>query len=103
MPTERDTGVDELAELRRRAYGPHADIATDPVAQARLHELEALERETRSVPEFSDAAETASETVVPARPTHPVDEPAAIADDSVGAPADSVGPSSGSAAASTDV
>ena len=49
MPTERDTGVDELAELRRRAYGPHADIATDPVAQARLHELEALERETRSV------------------------------------------------------
>ncbi len=54
MPTERDTGVDELAELRRRAYGPHADIATDPVAQARLHELEALERETRSAPEFAE-------------------------------------------------
>lgn len=30
----------ELAVLRRRAYGPHADIADDPVALARLTELE---------------------------------------------------------------
>lgn len=34
----------ELADLRRRAYGPEADIATDPVAMARLAELEALGR-----------------------------------------------------------
>lgn len=32
----------ELAELRRRAYGPHADIATDAPAIARLLELESL-------------------------------------------------------------
>jgi hypothetical protein len=34
----------ELAELRRRAYGPNADIHNDPAALARLHELETLER-----------------------------------------------------------
>jgi hypothetical protein len=34
----------ELAELRRRAYGPDADIARDPVAQARLAELEDASR-----------------------------------------------------------
>ena len=31
----------ELSELRARAYGPHPDIQTDPVALARLTELEA--------------------------------------------------------------
>jgi hypothetical protein len=31
----------ELAELRARAYGPDADIQTDPAALARLRELEA--------------------------------------------------------------
>lgn len=30
----------ELRELRARAYGPHADIATDPAALRRLQELE---------------------------------------------------------------
>jgi hypothetical protein len=30
----------ELAELRRRAYGPNADIDADPIALARLDELE---------------------------------------------------------------
>ncbi|WP_457098347.1 hypothetical protein [Microbacterium sp. P5_E9] len=89
MPIERDTGVDELAELRRRAYGPHADIATDPEAQARLHELEALERETRSTHEFSDAVETASEEVIPARTAPSVEAPAAVAEDPA-APAESV-------------
>lgn len=34
----------ELAMLRRRAYGPDADIAGDPAALARLRELEAAER-----------------------------------------------------------
>lgn len=34
----------ELAALRRRAYGPDADIGRDPVAQQRLRELEDLAR-----------------------------------------------------------
>ena len=37
-------GTDELQRLRRRAYGPDADIAGDAVAQARLSELEAAQR-----------------------------------------------------------
>jgi hypothetical protein len=47
MPPEFDSAVDELADLRRRAYGPGGDIDADPTAQARLAELEAAERETR--------------------------------------------------------
>ncbi|CAN7511884.1 hypothetical protein LJR186_003593 [Microbacterium foliorum] len=40
MP-EMDAAADEeLRELRARAYGPHADIATDPSAVRRLEELE---------------------------------------------------------------
>jgi hypothetical protein len=35
---------DELKRLRRRAYGPDADIAGDAAAQARLSELEAAQR-----------------------------------------------------------
>ncbi|WP_239640055.1 hypothetical protein [Microbacterium sp. B24] len=31
---------EEFATLRRRAYGPNADIAYDPAALARLRELE---------------------------------------------------------------
>lgn len=34
------TADDELRELRARAYGPHADIASDPAAMRRLRELE---------------------------------------------------------------
>ncbi|WP_106815827.1 hypothetical protein [Microbacterium timonense] len=34
--------LDELRELRARAYGPDADIDQDPVALRRLHELETL-------------------------------------------------------------
>ena len=37
-------GTDELGRLRRRAYGPDADIAGDAVAQARLSELEDAQR-----------------------------------------------------------
>lgn len=36
----------ELAQLRSRAYGPDADIAGDPAAQARLDELESARRRT---------------------------------------------------------
>ena len=37
---DKSPAEDELAALRRRAYGPDADIAADPRAQARLAELE---------------------------------------------------------------
>jgi hypothetical protein len=40
----------ELADLRRRAYGPNADIDSDPAAQRRLHELEELARPSASEP-----------------------------------------------------
>jgi hypothetical protein len=36
--------TDELDRLRRRAYGPDADITGDPAAQARLSELEAAQQ-----------------------------------------------------------
>ncbi len=36
--------------LRARAYGPHADIADDATAVARLRELEDLERQDRLPP-----------------------------------------------------
>ena len=39
---------DELQRLRRRAYGPNADIAGDAAAQARLSELEAAQRRERA-------------------------------------------------------
>ncbi|GAA3020060.1 spermidine/putrescine ABC transporter permease [Microbacterium dextranolyticum] len=42
------TSRDELAALRRRAYGPFADIAADPVATARLRELEERARTDRA-------------------------------------------------------
>lgn len=40
----------ELAELRRRAYGPNADIGQEVPAQRRLRELEADERSHHDVP-----------------------------------------------------
>ncbi|MDY0909444.1 hypothetical protein [Microbacterium sp. CFBP9034] len=40
----------ELADLRRRAYGPDADIQRDPEAQARLRELEDLARTREDEP-----------------------------------------------------
>jgi hypothetical protein len=39
-----DFDQSELQHLRRRAYGPDADIAEDAAAQARLSELEAAQR-----------------------------------------------------------
>ncbi|HCJ48275.1 MAG TPA: hypothetical protein DHW40_02915 [Microbacterium sp.] len=42
-----DPAASELTRLRERAYGAHADIATDPHAQARLAELEAQQRADR--------------------------------------------------------
>ena len=37
---DKSPAEDELAALRRRAYGPDADIGSDPRAQARLADLE---------------------------------------------------------------
>ncbi|KTS11908.1 hypothetical protein [Microbacterium testaceum] len=42
---------DELAQLRRRAYSPSADIASDPDALRRLMELEARATPTEQTPE----------------------------------------------------
>ncbi|SFS17699.1 hypothetical protein SAMN04487846_3632 [Microbacterium sp. cf046] len=55
-----DDDVTELAILRRRAYGPDADIDEDPIALARLVELESRVRHT-----FVDTAEL---VVAPAAP-----------------------------------
>lgn len=41
--------AEELARLRRRAYGPDADIAGDAPAQARLSQLEAAQRRQPTV------------------------------------------------------
>lgn len=43
-----DDDATELAELRRRAYGPDADIASDPGALARLTRLEDAARSVRA-------------------------------------------------------
>ena len=52
MDVPRDSAdfeeTDELQRLRRRAYGPAADISGDAAAQARLSELEAAQRQERS-------------------------------------------------------
>ncbi|WP_160150865.1 hypothetical protein [Microbacterium timonense] len=50
MSTPTDRSDDELRALRARAYGPDADIHDDPVAMARLHELETLARERTPAP-----------------------------------------------------
>ncbi|MFB7892793.1 hypothetical protein ACFC1I_11390 [Microbacterium sp. NPDC056044] len=52
--------LDELELLRRRAYGPDADIAEDPAALARLSELEAAQR--RRTFAVDDASERALST-----------------------------------------
>ena len=64
----------ELADLRRRAYGPGADIARDPGAVARLHELEALSREEEpavSVPQEPAVREAPAPPAETARPSAP--------------------------------
>jgi hypothetical protein len=68
----------ELADLQARAYGPAADIAADPAALARLHELEARARggaPASSVP----AAPVPRDPTAPIRPvaSFPTPSPAA--------------------------
>ncbi|MFE1663662.1 hypothetical protein [Microbacterium sp. P02] len=50
VATEADSSIDELTALRKRAYGPDADILRDPRALRRLTELESADRRTRAVP-----------------------------------------------------
>lgn len=56
MTLHEGSTTDELRALRARAYGPHADIAEDPAALRRLHELE-----ERARPGTSDAMASPSE------------------------------------------
>lgn len=62
--------ADELERLRRRAYGPDADIARDAAAQARLAELEAAHRRQSAVVNAPAPAPRQWQESVP------VDEPA---------------------------
>jgi hypothetical protein len=65
----------ELEALRRRAYGPDADIENDPAALARLVELERrLAPGAAEAPEVAEAADAAS--------TSPSPPPAGIRDES---------------------
>lgn len=75
-----DDDVAELAALRRRAYGPDADIDGDPAALARLDELETRVRRSIAPPD--------PVPVVPAPPAVPaVGEPAAVMVTDPGGPA----------------
>ncbi|WP_100813854.1 hypothetical protein [Microbacterium lacus] len=71
-PTRGDA---ELRELRLRAYGPDADIESDPAALARLRELEGVRRAVpaASSPGTASAATSGpSGSSVPPRPPLPV-------------------------------
>jgi hypothetical protein len=78
---------EELARLRARAYGPDADIHTDPPALARLRELEQRANEQRgSVPQWSSAQREGAGSA--ASDTHPDGIELAFGDlPSAGAPA----------------
>ncbi len=54
--------MDELAALRRRAYGPDADIHEDVAAVARLRELEELARRAEETAAVQDVDGTPSAT-----------------------------------------
>ncbi|MFJ2551931.1 hypothetical protein [Microbacterium sp. NPDC087591] len=60
-----DAFDEELRTLRARAYGPHADIANDPAAVRRLHELEGLRAARRAETMSADAAAPAGAEVAP--------------------------------------
>jgi hypothetical protein len=94
MSTATDPPRDELRALRERAYGPSADIHDDPVALARLRELEAQaaaargggERPIPAVAEPDDGATadasaraaTADQVATPSHPTMTDAAPAVI-------------------------
>lgn len=61
---------EELQRLRRRAYGPNADIGGDAAAQARLSELEAAQRRERA-----PVVDAAAVLLAPVSERVPVAEP----------------------------
>ena len=62
--------AEELVGLRRRAYGPDADIDSDPAALTRLLELEGVSRlEERA--EEADAPDVSAEPIAPAMSAEP--------------------------------
>lgn len=76
----------ELASLRRRAYGPDADIDSDPAALRRLNELEArvhtqslhdVEDPTDAAPPRPDVREPTASIPPPRAPAVTTDEPEA--------------------------
>lgn len=81
----------ELDDLRRRAYGPGAGLDHDPVAQARLTELE---DEVRRQHATGDQSELGGRPEVGrSRPTAPIapGSPASIDASAIGAPPEGVG------------
>ncbi|GAA3762671.1 hypothetical protein GCM10022240_13990 [Microbacterium kribbense] len=66
--------AEELAALRRRAYAPGGDIASDPVAAARLAELERMARSRPPRPPVPVAptAPAAGQPGIPAATARPV-------------------------------
>jgi hypothetical protein len=80
---------EELELLRRRAYGPGADITHDPAAQQRLRELEDLARHAGVAAE--PAADAASAAGVAAEPP-PTAPESARSDDSSDEPASEARP-----------
>jgi hypothetical protein len=83
----------ELSALRRRAYGPDADIAHDPEAQRRLDQLEAL---ARSAASDVDAAPASPSEPLPGTPSAPVVDVDAIPSPAPGEPAPAADPAAGS-------
>ena len=61
-----DAARDELSALRRRAYGPAADITEDPAALARLAELEDLARPAPPASAASAAPAASAGSAAPA-------------------------------------
>lgn len=84
---------DELQRLRRRAYGPDADIAGDAAAQARLSELEAAKRRGRAP--AVDAAAALSAPVSERVPVLKPDEGSVAEQDPAGAAIAKSGPIDG--------
>jgi hypothetical protein len=68
----------ELAALRRRAYGPDADIFADPDALARLTTLEDRMRRARTPSPDADPAERARQEAVAPAPVPAAGEPVTV-------------------------
>ncbi|MGZ0710600.1 hypothetical protein ACWPKO_19920 (plasmid) [Coraliomargarita sp. W4R53] len=77
---QASTDASELAALRRRAYGPDADIWSDVDAQRRLHELEQRERPQDQVAAGGESARGRDRGPEPLPATLPQVPPGVAAD-----------------------